>query len=294
MPENLFNWLFRVLQKVVKMVSGPKIGISLYTYGADIFSRRMTIKEAIDHAASLDIEGIELVSKQHFPNYPYQTVFDLHEIKDYIGSYGLPVSCYSTHVEEETRWDRLATHEELVNIVKNHIVEAAAVGAEVVRPYIAQTARAAKVQDWADKIVSVIREVLPTLRKYNLKWGTEIHSPMPPDSIIYIINSINEPDVGLVPDFSAWQTKGLPGETGGGTLKNFKDAMPLAVHIHAKAHEFDKNGEEPFTPYKDLLSIVKQSNYEGHISAEFEGWWMKDHDSREIAKTHVNLLKRYL
>ena len=157
MPENLFNLLFRVLQKVAKLGSEPKIGISLYTYGADIFSRRMTVKEAIDHAASLDVEGIEIVSKQHVPNYPYQTVLDLHEMKDYIGSYGLPVSCYSTHVEEETRWDRLATHEELVKIVKNHIAEAAAVGAEVVRPYIAQTARAAKVQDWADKIVSVIK-----------------------------------------------------------------------------------------------------------------------------------------
>ena len=54
------------------MVSKPKIGISLYTYGADIFSRRMSVKEAIDHAASLDIEGIEIVSKQHVPNYPYK------------------------------------------------------------------------------------------------------------------------------------------------------------------------------------------------------------------------------
>ena len=171
MPESLFNLLLKTSSHVIKMGSGPKIGISLYTYGADIFSRRMTINEAIDHAASLDIEGIELVSKQHVPNYPYQTILDLHELRDYINSYGIPVSCYSTHVEEETRWDRLATHEELVRIVKNHIAEAAAVGAEVVRPYIAQTARAAKVKDWADKIVGVIREVLPTLRKYNLKMG---------------------------------------------------------------------------------------------------------------------------
>ena len=89
------------------MVSKPKIGISLYTYGADIFSRRMSVKEAIDHAASLDIEGIEIVSKQHVPNYPYQSVYDLHELKDYIQSYGLKISCYSTHVEEETRWNRL-------------------------------------------------------------------------------------------------------------------------------------------------------------------------------------------
>jgi sugar phosphate isomerase/epimerase len=276
------------------LTKGPKIGISLYSYGADLFSRRMTVKDAIDHAASLNVQGIEIVSKQHVPNYPYQTVLDLEELRDYINGYGIPVSCYSTHVEEEVRYDRLATHEELIRMVKTHIAEAHLVGAKVVRPYIAQTTKAPSVKEWADKIISVIKEVSPLLKKYGLKWGTEIHSPMPPDAIIYIIRSIQDKDVGLVPDFSAWQTKGLPGETGGGTLANFREAMPLAVHIHAKAHEFDAKGEEPNTPYKDLLKIIKECGYEGHISAEFEGWWMKDFDSKKIAKTHVELLRRYL
>jgi len=276
------------------LTSGPKIGMSLYSYGADIFSRRMTVKEAIEHAASLGVEGIEIVSKQHVPNYPYQTAYDLQELRDYIESFGMVVSCYSTHVEEEVRYDRIATWDELIKMVKNHIAEAYVAGAKVVRPYIAQTEAAPTVNEWANKIVGVVKEVLPTLRKCNLRWGTEIHSPMPPDSIIYIVKSVNEKDVGLVPDFSAWQTKGLPGETGGGTMDNFSAAMPLAVHVHAKAHEFDQNGEEPNTPYKELLTVIRKSGYNGYISAEFEGWWMKDHDSRKIARTHVELLRRYL
>jgi len=276
------------------MTKGPKVGISLYTYGADLFSRRMTVKQAIDHAASLNVEGIEIVSKQHVPNYPYPSVLDLEELRDYIQDYGIAISCYSTHVEEEVHYDRLLNWDELVRQVKSHIAEAHFMGSKVVRPYIAQTTKAPSVQEWADKIIKVIAEVKPLLKKYGMKWGTEIHSPMPPDAIIYIIKSVKDPDVGLVPDFSAWQTKGLPGETGGGTIKNFKEAMPLAVHIHAKAHEFDAKGEEPNTPYKELLTIIKESNYDGYISAEFEGWWMKDYDSRKIAKTHVELLRRYL
>jgi sugar phosphate isomerase/epimerase len=268
--------------------------MSLYSYGADLFSRRMTVKDAIDHAASLNVEGIEIVSKQHVPNYPYPSVLDLEELSDYIKSYGIAISCYSTHVEEEVRYDRLATWDELVRLVKNHIAEAHLVGSKVVRPYIAQTSEAPTVKEWADKIVKVIKEVKPLLKKYGLKWGTEIHSPMPTDAIIYIIKNVKDPDVGLVPDFSAWQTKGLPGETGGGTLKNFREAMPLAVHVHAKAHEFNAKGEEPNTPYKDLLRIIKESGYNGYISAEFEGWWMKDCNSKKIAKTHVDLLRRYL
>lgn len=283
------------LPSVVKrLASGPKIGMSLYSYGADIFSRRMTVRDAIDHAASLGVEGIEIVSKQHVPNYPYQTAYDLNDLRDYIESFGMTVSCYSTHVEEEVRYDRIATWNELIKMVKNHIAEAHHTGAKVVRPFIAETEAAPSVNEWANKIVRVAREVLPTLRKYGLKWGTEIHSPMPPDSIIYVIKNVNERDVGLIPDFSAWQTEGLPGETGGGTMENFKAAMPLAVHVHAKAHEFDEKGEEPNAPYKELLTIVKNSGYTGYISAEFEGWWMKDYDSKKVAKTHVELLRRYL
>ena len=47
----------------------PKVGISLYTYGANLRAGKMTVKECIDHAASLGVEGIELVDKQHIPNY---------------------------------------------------------------------------------------------------------------------------------------------------------------------------------------------------------------------------------
>jgi len=46
----------------------PKVGMSLYTYGADIRRSRMTVREAIEHAASLGVEGIEFVD-----NSIYQT-----------------------------------------------------------------------------------------------------------------------------------------------------------------------------------------------------------------------------
>ena len=142
------------------LVSKAKIGISLYSYGADIFSRRMTVREAIEHAASLDVEGIEIVSKQHIPNYPYPSVYDLEDLRDYIESFGMLVSCYSTHVEEEIRHDRDATWDELIKMVKDHIAEAHIMGAKVVRPYIAQTETAASVNAWAEKIIKVANRIL--------------------------------------------------------------------------------------------------------------------------------------
>ena len=78
------------------------------------------------------------------------------------------------------------------------------------------------------------------------------------------------------------------------SLDTFRECMPYAFHVHAKAHVFDESGEEPNAPYDKLLGILKESGYGGYVSAEFEGWWFEDFDSKEIVKTHVNLLKKYL
>ena len=71
--------------------------------------------------------------------------------------------------------------------------------------------------------------------------------------------------------------------------------MPYAVHVHAKAHSFNEKGEEMNTPYDKLIPIIRESGFDGYISAEFEGWWDgTDFDSRKIAETHVKLIRRYL
>ena len=67
------------------------------------------------------------------------------------------------------------------------------------------------------------------------------------------------------------------------------------MHIHAKADSFNEKGEETNTPYDKLIPIIRESGFDGYISAEFEGWWDgTDFDSRNIAETHVKLIRRYL
>jgi sugar phosphate isomerase/epimerase len=56
---------------------------------------------------------------------------------------------------------------------------------------------------------------------------------------------------------------------------------------------FDENGEEPGTPYKELLQALKDANYEGFIAAEYEGWLMQPLDSKMIAQKHINLINKY-
>ena len=280
----------------------PKVGMSLYTYGADIRRSRMTVREAIEHAASLGVEGIEFVDKQHIPNYPNPGVYDLWGLRDCVKSSGMKVSCYSTYVDRAIRSDREATREEIVKMIREQIAVASVLGAKVYRPAIFPSRRVNRTLGFGSEahfreVAEIVKEVLPDLRKHNVKWGSEIHAPMPPEATLNFAKQVNDESVGLVPDFSVWAT-GQALEThaaGKASLGSLRAVMPYTVHVHAKAHGFDKNGEERNTPYKELLTVIKESGYDEYVSAEFEGWWEgEDFDSKKIAETHVNLIRRYL
>ena len=135
------------------MASKPKVSISLYTYGWDLKTRKMTIKECVEHAASLDVDGIEIVDKLHLLNYPNQSVYDLRELRDYVESFGMKILCYSTYVDNMIRSDRMATYEEAYKQVLDDIAEADILGAKIYRPAT------------REDLENLIKPVLPTLKK---------------------------------------------------------------------------------------------------------------------------------
>ena len=128
---------------MIFLTSNVKLGVSLYSYGADIYRKRISVEEAIEHAASLGVEGIELVNKLHIPNLPNSTVYDLLSLKDYIESFGMKVSCFSTYVEDMIRSDRKATFKDLIRKVLEQIAQANILGAKIIRPTIAPN-----LEDW--------------------------------------------------------------------------------------------------------------------------------------------------
>jgi sugar phosphate isomerase/epimerase len=281
----------------------PKVGVSLYSYGWDIKLGKMTVKECIEHAASLGVEGIELIDKQHIPHYPHPTAYDLLDLRDYVESFGMKVACYSTYVDEYMRTGQPATFEEIVETVLIDIAEAHLLGTKNLRPAMAQTD-----EQRLPDARRVMEAVLPSLKKYDIKWPIEIHAPLRPKVLLNFVKEINDKNIGLTPDFSAWQRSGgqtlngldkdvaetVSGFIGNSSVELLRDCMPYSYNVHAKAHQFDEKGEEPTIPYGELIPIIKKSGYTGFICAEFEGWMMNRVDSRKIVKTHVDLIRRYL
>lgn len=262
-----------------------KAGISLYSYGGDLHSRRMSVRQAIRHAAEIGCEGIELIGDQHLPNWPYTSISDLLDLRDLIESLGMEVSCFSSYLIYMLRSDRNQTQEELISVAQEHIKIANMLGAKICRPIYSA--------DNKKDLFHVINACLPILNQYNIIWALEVHSPFPPSFYNEVIQEINSPFVRLLPDFSCWQSMGLPTEFSANNVETFKEILPYTAYCHGKAHVFDANGEEPNTPYKALMEALKAVNFDGYVVAEYEGWLMGYADSRTIVKTHFDLINKY-
>lgn len=105
----------------------------MYTYDGDIWVGLMTVKEAIEHAAGLDVEGIEFFDKMHLPNYPHPTAYDLLGLKEYVEFFGMAVSCYSFYIDTLIHSEKKATFEEEGKQVKDALGAAKVLGAKIVR-----------------------------------------------------------------------------------------------------------------------------------------------------------------
>jgi len=75
--------------------------------------------------------------------------------------------------------------------------------------------------------------------------------------------------------------------------------IPYIIHIHGKMYEME-NGVEPSIPYAKVIDVLKENNWAGYISTEYEGQrhyhdipdW--DVDSVEMVREHQEMLRRLI
>lgn len=262
-----------------------KLGLQLYTFGADFHAGRMDIYDAIRYAAEIGCDGVEIVAEQHIPGWPNPSLADLTRIRELISSLGMELFCFSCYFGKRVRSDRPQTMDEMTATAERLIAMTAYLGAKVMRP--------AFNADPVDELIDYVDRMLPTLEKYNVIWGVELHAPYPPAYYQRALETIDSPWFRLVPDFSAWQGPNAPGQIQTNELSTFEPLLPYTVHCHGKAHMFDEFGDEPNTPYPELLGMLKDYGYEGSISGEFEGWIIRDEPSKVTAAKMFRLLERY-
>lgn len=54
-------------------------------------------------------------------------------------------------------------------------------------------------------------------------------------------------------------------------VDQLRDLLPYTRHIHGKFYHVNEGGLEPSIPYPQIMNVLKEANYHGTISAEWEG-----------------------
>jgi len=262
-----------------------KLGLSLYSFGADFHAGKTTVHDAIRKAAELGCDGVEIIAEQHIPGWPNPSLDDLTEIRELIASLGMEIFCFSCYFGKNIRADRPQTFDEMVHHAKRMIALTAYIGAPIMRP--------AFNAEPVSQLTELVTALLPTLEKYNVIWGVELHAPHPPSYYLEALQAVESPWFRLVPDFSCWQGPNAPGQIQTNELSTFEPLLKYTVHCHGKAHMFDANGEEPNTPYKELLGMLRDHGFEGSVAGEFEGWIINYQPSEQPAKILFDLLEKH-
>lgn len=113
-----------------------------------------------------------------------------------------------------------------------------------------------------------------------------------------ILNAVNKPNVGSLPDFGNFCISSENGLTWGDTCyeeydkyKGVTELMPFAKGVSAKVMKFTADDECSETDYERMMKIVKDSGFNGYIGIESSVKLMEDEEDG-VKKTKA-LLEKY-
>jgi len=75
--------------------------------------------------------------------------------------------------------------------------------------------------------------------------------------------------------------------------KGIEDTIAYAPHIHAKVHHISDDAKELFFDYDRIFTILKNAEYRGFFSLEFEGQDFFQQDELKYIPKAVEMLKSY-
>lgn len=112
-----------------------------------------------------------------------------------------------------------------------------------------------------------------------------------------VLAEVGHEGLGTLPDFGNWCLNKEWGSTMGGDctenygpLKGLGAFLPFAKGVSAKTYEFDAEGNETMLPYRNLLSLVKAVEFDGHIGIEYEGTQLSEAAGIRATRDLVNRL----
>ena len=132
---------------------------------------------------------------------------------------------------------------------------------------------------------SYIEKALPFAEKYDVRMQNEVHLPTTlhtphiRDEYLDFIHRTGTEHFGFNIDFGTFQFKAAEGMEDM-PMSDFKDIskpeeivefLPYSWSCHTKFTHVDENFEETTIPYKEVIGLMLDHGWSGHLLSEFEG-----------------------
>ncbi len=203
-----------------------KIGLETESYHLQFITRRMDVFKFIRRTAELGLDGV-MLNIIPWPGVQDIAVLESFE-PEYLERVRQEIKKYGLYAEIDTN----GTDPKHLT----EVIEAAhKIGADVIRTYCCMGVYDAKL---LEKAPGDIKQIVPLLKKYRIKFAVENHEEETTDEVIKIIKAVDSPWVGAHCDIGngmmAWEDP----------VKAVKKLAPYAFTTHFKDHIVIKDGDE--------------------------------------------------
>ena len=269
-------------------VKGIHRGVSSYCWDEQLYFN-MDLEDMFMHMQDIGAYGLEILADGIVKGYPNPSNDWLDKWFGMIEKYDIVPVEYGHWVESRMFRDRDYTTDEALAMLIHDIKLASFMGFTCMRTKLGVCDETlTPVPNWRE----FIKRALPYAEKYNVVMLPEIHLPTKLkskmiDDYVEFIDKEQTKHFGLNIDFGVFMTPSTP-----------EDLIPLLPYVyccHAKFNNMNEDFEETTIPYKEVIDIMKEHNWNGYLLSEYEGP-NKDvpgYATTQVRRHHV-MLKRLL
>lgn len=245
-----------------------------------------TIEQVITRARALGYDGIEWRggAQGHVP--PTLVLAQRKELRERMrdaGLFSVALTAYTRFVSEKQA-ERAANVDDL----KRQLDLAADIGAGYVRTFLGELEPTQSFDSVYPRVLESLAQVIPHTRATGVGIAVEHHdSFVRTSSIVPILNALPDDGLGAVWDIAnAWSAGESPDE-GARNLRKRISYVQVKDGRGQEEHWQLTNVGEGEVPLRRALELLRETNYAGALSVEWEYTWHRDLEPPERALPHA-------
>ena len=264
---------------MVKEKGHPERGISVYSYQT-LIGKTMTLDDVFEEMYDTGATCFELLTSyiEGYPNPSPQWVDHYFSLCE---KYNLHAAGLGHWCENHLRRGPGMSDDEIVEELKQDFRLANLLGFKTLRTKITCTN---DICDPEPGWQTYIEKSLPFAEKYDVRMQNEVHLPTTlhtphiRDEYLDFIHRTKTVHFGFNIDFGTFQNK--PAEGMPVQMSDFKDVtkpeeildfLPYSWSCHTKFTNVDENFEETTIPYREVIDLMLENGWSGHLLSEYEG-----------------------